>query len=59
MKQENLDKNIIEKLKAIEESAIKINSVTQKLMRLTTPRTIQYSDGTKMIDLGDDTETDS
>ncbi len=59
MKQEDLDDNTIEKLKAIEESALKINSVTQKLMRLTSPKTVQYSDGTKMIDLGDDTDTES
>ncbi len=59
MKQENLDEKMIEKLKAIEESAIKINNVTQKLMRMTSPKTIQYSDGTKMIDINDDAETDS
>ena len=59
MKKENLDENVIEKLKAIEESAIKINSVTQKLMRMTSPKTIKYSDGTKMIDINDDAETDS
>ncbi len=59
MKQENLDEDIIEKLKAIEESAIKINSVTQKLMRMTSPKTIKYSDGTKMIDINDDADTES
>ena len=59
MKKENLDENTIEKLKAIEQSAVKINNVTQKLMRITTPKTIKYSDGTKMIDINDDAETDS
>lgn len=59
MKQENLDQNIIDKLKAIEESAVKINNVTQKLMRMTSPKTVKYSNGTKMIDINDDAETDS
>lgn len=54
MKKDGLDKDIIDKLKAIEESAIKINNVTQKLMRMTSPKTIDYSDGTRMIDISDD-----
>ncbi len=59
MKKENLDEGTIDKLKAIEESALKINNVTQKLMRMTSPKTIQYSDGTKMIDINDDADSDS
>ena len=59
MKSETLDSNIVDKLKAIEESAIKINSVTQRLMQITTPKTVHYSDGTKMIDInGDDESSD-
>ena len=59
MKKENFEENVVEKLKAIEQSAVKINNVTQKLMRMTSPKTIKYSDGTKMIDINDDTDTDS
>ncbi len=59
MKKENLDEGTIAKLKAIEESALKINNVTQKLMRITSPKTIKYSDGTKMIDINDDADSDS
>ncbi len=59
MKKDDLDENIIAKLKAIEESALKINNVTQKLMRMTSPKTIKYSDGTKMIDINDDADSES
>jgi len=51
MKREDLDDELKEKLKVIELSALKIRDVTQRLMRMTTPRTINYSDGTRMVDI--------
>ena len=61
LKREDLDDELRNKLKTIEISALKIKDVTQKLMRLTSPRSIDYSDGTRMIDLNDgaDDETES
>jgi len=61
LKREDLDDELRGKLKTIEISALKIKDVTQKLMRLTSPRSIDYSDGTRMIDLNDgaDDETES
>lgn len=58
MKNKNLDKETLAKLQAIEESAMKITSVTQKLMRITSPKTTDYSDGTTMIDISDDDNPD-
>lgn len=51
--QDELSPDLKEKLKAIEDSAMKINDVTKKLMSLTSPKTVDYSNGTKMIDLND------
>lgn len=56
MKNKELDKQTLSKLDAIEESAMKISSVTQRLMRITTPRTTDYSDGTTMIDISDESD---
>ncbi|HOD67468.1 MAG TPA: histidine kinase dimerization/phospho-acceptor domain-containing protein [candidate division Zixibacteria bacterium] len=53
LKRDDLDDELKAKLRTIEQSALKIKDVTQKLMRLTSPRSIDYSDGTKMIDLND------
>ena len=53
MKREDLDQELKEKLKVIELSALKIRDVTQRLMRMTSPRSIDYSDGTRMIDISD------
>ena len=58
MKGENLSEDMIAKLKAIEESAIKINNVTQRLMKMTTSKTIKYSDGTRMIDIRDEDDSE-
>ena len=58
LKRDDLDEELRGKLKTIEESAMKIKDVTQKLMRLTVPRSVDYSDGTKMIDLNDGGEDD-
>lgn len=56
LKNENLSDELKEKLKVIEISAMKIKDVTQRLMRLTTPRSVEYSDGTKMVDISKDEE---
>jgi signal transduction histidine kinase len=57
LKSEELDNELEAKLKTIEQSAMKIRDVTQKLMRLTTPKSTSYNDGTKMIDLSEDSES--
>ncbi len=56
MKGDNLDESLKEKLKTIETSAMKIRDVTQRLMRMTNPRTVEYTNGTKMIDISGDEE---
>ena len=60
LKREDIDDELRAKLKTIEESALKIKDVTQRLMRLSNARSVDYSDGTKMIDLSDgDNESES
>ncbi len=51
MKREELDSDLLRKLEIIEQSAVKIKDVTQKLLRLTTVRTVNYTDNTNMIDI--------
>ncbi len=53
LKRDDLDDELRNKLRTIEESAMKIKDVTQRLMRLTNARSVDYSDGTRMIDLSD------
>jgi len=53
LKHEDLDDELKAKLKVIEESAGRIRDVTQKLMQVTTPRTVEYTSGTNMLDLSD------
>ncbi len=57
-KRDDLDDELKAKLKVIEEAALSIKDVTQKLLGLKKPRTKDYTDGTSMLDLsgGDDTE---
>jgi K+-sensing histidine kinase KdpD len=50
----NADKfspEITAKLKAVEESALKIKDVTQNLMRIIEPSVVEYTTGLKMVDL--------
>ncbi|MBU0984575.1 MAG: hypothetical protein KKA42_11930 [candidate division Zixibacteria bacterium] len=47
------DVKLVGKLKVIEESANRIKDVTQKLLRMTTPRSVEYAEGTSMIDITD------
>ena len=59
MKSEELDAPLAEKLRTIEASAMKIRDVTQRLMRMTNPKTVEYTNGTKMLDIsGDDEESE-
>lgn len=56
LKRDDLDEELAAKLKTIETSALKIKDVTQRLMRITSPRSVEYSEGTKMLDLSSDEE---
>ena len=51
MRGENLDDETIRKLKVVEESAIRIKEVTQKLMNISNDNVTEYTSGSKMIDL--------
>lgn len=54
--QEGMDETLKNRLKTIETSALKIKDVTQKLLRLSSARSVTYTEGTSMIDLSDDDE---
>lgn len=54
LKREDLDDELRTKLKTIEQSAMRIRDVTQRLLRLTSPRTVEYSGGTRMVDISDE-----
>jgi signal transduction histidine kinase len=51
LKRNDLDPELQAKLKTIEVSAMKIRDVTQKLLRLTSARSVKYTEGTNMLDL--------
>ena len=50
-RKENLDQETIDKLKIIEENALKIKEVTQDLIRIIEPVIVEYTGGVKMIDI--------
>ncbi|HHI02063.1 MAG TPA: hypothetical protein ENL22_00910 [candidate division Zixibacteria bacterium] len=54
LRTEELDEETIRKLKIVEESAIRIKEVTQKLMNITNDNVTEYTSGSKMIDLSED-----
>ena len=54
LKRTDLDPELQAKLKTIETSALKIKDVTQKLLRLTSARSVKYTEGTNMLDLSDE-----
>jgi signal transduction histidine kinase len=56
MKSEELDEATRRKLKIVEESALKIRDVTQRLLRIKDARSTQYVKGTNMIQLPEDNE---
>lgn len=51
LKRDDLDDDLIKKLKVMEVSANKIKDVTQKLLNLTNARSVEYTKGTSMLDL--------
>ncbi|SYZ73315.1 putative Histidine kinase a protein [Candidatus Zixiibacteriota bacterium] len=59
MRGDKLDDELRKKLKAVEESALRIKEVTQKLMKITEDRTTEYTDGIKMIDLSEESDNSS
>ena len=60
MDKENLNDQLAGKLEVVEESALKIKDVVQKLLKLTNPKSVEYANGTNMIDLNgiDDNKED-
>jgi signal transduction histidine kinase len=54
LRRDDLDEDLKKKLKAVEESALRIKEVTQKLMKITQDKITDYTDGIKMIDLSDE-----
>lgn len=55
-KHKDLDKELKAKLETIEISALKIRDITQRLLRITNPRSVEYTEGTSMLDLSDEDE---
>ncbi len=51
LKREDLDEELQAKLKTIEQSAMKIKDVTQRLMKLNSTRSTNYNGDTRMLDL--------
>ena len=49
--QDRLDKAAVTKLKTIEQSAERIRRVTKMLLEVKQPRSVEYSDGIRMLDL--------
>lgn len=56
MKRRELDDELAAKLKIIETSALKIRDVTQRLLRIKSVRSVDYAEGTSMLDLSDEDE---
>lgn len=54
LKRRDLDPELEAKLRTIEASAMKIRDVTQKLLRVTSARSVEYAEGTSMLDLNFD-----
>lgn len=55
----DLDSDLVDKLQTIETSALRIRDVTQRLLRISNPRSIDYAEGKKMLDLSDDAGDES
>jgi signal transduction histidine kinase len=51
MNADRLPADILTRLKAAEQSALKIKEVTQNLMKIVEPSVIEYTTGLKMVDL--------
>lgn len=59
LKHDGMDEDLKRKLKIVEDAALRIRDVTQKLLRLTSPKSVNYSGDTSMIDISDDKKSDS
>ena len=57
MKRKDLDPELVAKLRTVEEAALKIKDVTQRLLKVTSARSIDYAEGTSMLDISDDNES--
>lgn len=56
LRHDDLDPRVAEKLRIVEQSAMKIRDVTQKLLRITSSKSVEYVGGTSMLKLPDDEE---
>ena len=56
MNNKNLDDELKAKLKTVEKSALKIKDVVQRLLNVSSPRSVEYTEGTNMLDLSDKDE---
>ena len=54
LRHDDLDPRVAEKLRIVEQSAMKIRDVTQKLLRITSSKSVEYVGGTSMLKLPDD-----
>lgn len=59
LKHDGLEDDIKGKLKVVEEAALRIRDVTQKLLRLTSPKSVNYTGKTSMIDISDDENSET
>ncbi|MBD3258632.1 hypothetical protein GF377_09390 [candidate division GN15 bacterium] len=59
LKRDELDEDLRKKLEVVESAATKIKDVTQRLMALTSARSVGYTNGTSMIDISDHPRSDS
>lgn len=54
LRRKDLDDDVVAKLRTVEEAALKIKDVTQRLLRVTTARSVEYAEGTSMLDISDE-----
>ncbi|MFQ5869544.1 MAG: GAF domain-containing protein [Candidatus Zixiibacteriota bacterium] len=53
LKSESLEPGLLEKLKLIEQSCLRIQKVTQKLMAMAEPKATFYTNGRRMVDIAE------
>ena len=53
-KGDGLSEEAIKKLRIVEECALKIRDVTQRLLKLTQVKSVEYSEGSTMLDIRED-----
>jgi GAF domain-containing protein len=51
LRRESLEPELVEKLKLIEKSCLRIQTVTQKLMAMAEPKATYYTEGRRMVDI--------